>query len=272
MWLFVALAILFLGFLLYAYYRRRAERQLMTEHEDLKKAFAQLEEKASSRERTATELRIAHSMNSTAKVAEASLPKGFSAYAQITPTDAFGSSICDYHTKDGKLFLCIGDVAGEGIESSMAAASLKAQFRTASELESNPQDIVKAVSTSRNWADPVTLFVGVIDLGSRTLSYYNAGHDAPLIMTDSISRIEDVSGEITMANGCMLFLFNNGVLTAKNKDNKQYGENKLLGAALQAMKSNPWPEPFVLSIEENISRFVSETVQEKDLVMLAIKS
>ena len=271
MWLFGALILLFLGFVVYVYYQRHADRQLKKDHENLKKECARLEENVSSKEREQTELRLAHSLNSTAKAAEAHLPQNITAYAQLTPTNTFGTSICDYHTMGDKLFFCIGDVAGNSVESSMAAAIAKAQFRTASMLQTEPQQIVEAISESRNWNEPMTLFVGVMDMTSRMLKFYNAGHETPVIVGQEITRLDDVSGEIEMAKGTMIYLFNKGVLTAENKDHKQYGENKMLGAALQAMKTDARPEPFVVSIEENLNKFIGDTQQENDIMMLAIK-
>ena len=271
MWLFGALILLFLGFVVYVYYQRHADRQLKKDHENLKKECARLEENVSSKEREQTELRLAHSLNSTAKAAEAQLPQDITAYAQLTPTNTFGTSICDYHTMGDKLFFCIGDVAGNSVESSMAAAIAKAQFRTASMLQTEPQQIVEAISESRNWNEPMTLFVGVMDMTSRMLKFYNAGHETPVMVGQEITRLDDVSGEIEMAKGKMIYLFNKGVLTAENKDHKQYGENKMLGAALQAMKTDARPEPFVVSIEENLNKFIGDTQQENDIMMLAIK-
>jgi serine phosphatase RsbU (regulator of sigma subunit) len=271
MWLFGALILLFLGFVVYVYYQRHADRQLKKDHENLKKECARLEENVSSKEREQTELRLAHSLNSTAKAAEAHLPQNITAYAQLTPTNTFGTSICDYHTMGDKLFFCIGDVAGNSVESSMAAAIAKAQFRTASMLQTEPQQIIEAISESRNWNEPMTLFVGVMDMTSRMLKFYNAGHETPVIVGQEITRLDDVSGEIEMAKGTMIYLFNKGVLTAENKDHKQYGENKMLGAALQAMKTDARPEPFVVSIEENLNKFIGDTQQENDIMMLAIK-
>ena len=269
--LFGAIVLLFVGFLLYWYYRRRAAVRLEKEHEALKQEIAKLEENASTKERDATELRLAHSLSSAAKAAGATLPKHITAYAQLTPTKTFGASICDYHTIGDKLFFCIGDVAGNSVESSMAAAMAKAQFRTATVLETAPQRIVEAISQSRNWEETVMIFPGVIDMTSGVLRFFNAGHEAPLMVGSEITRLEEPSGEIKMEKGTMIYLFNRGVTEAENKDGKQYGENKMLGAALQAMKTDPRPEPFVTSIEENLMKFIGDTEQEKDIMMLAIK-
>ena len=45
----------------------------------------------------------------------------------------------------------------------------------------------------------------------------------------------------------------------------------MLGAALQAMKTDARPEPFVASITDNINTFIGDTEQQADIALLAIK-
>ena len=61
-----------------------------------------------------------------------------------------------------------------------------------------------------------------------------------------------------------------GIVVAQQA-NKQYGENRMLGAALQAIKMDARPEPFVASITDNINTFIGDTEQQADIAMLAIK-
>ena len=103
------------------------------------------------------------------------------------------------------------------------------------------------------------------------LRYFNAGHEEPLLLDNEILRLTDSQGEMQLKKSMMIFLFNKGVLTAKNKDQKSYGENKMLGAALQAMKTDARPEPFIAGITDNLNKFIGDTEQQADLAMLAIK-
>ena len=92
-----------------------------------------------------------------------------------------------------------------------------------------------------------------------------------MLLDKEITRLPASEQEMQMEKGMMIFLFNKGILTAENKANKQYGENRLLGAALQAMKLDPRPEPFIADITDNIHSFIGDTEQQADLAMLAIK-
>jgi len=271
MWLFGALALLFLGFIAFIYYSRRHDRQLRRDHEELQKTFATLKNDTTASEREATELRVAHALAASSPAVAPTLPKGFSLHASAIPTKGFGSSICDYLTRDGKLFFCMGDVEGQNVNASVAAAMVKTQFRTATAIESEPSRIVEVISKARQWEENIKLFVGILDTETALLRYYNAGHEEPVLLNQEITRLPASEQEMQMTKGMMIFLFNKGILTAENKANKQYGENRMLGAALQAMKTDARPEPFVASITDNINTFIGDTEQQADIALLAIK-
>lgn len=269
--LFGALALLFLGFIAYVFYSRRHDRQLRIDHQELLKTFTTLKEDTTTSEREATELRVAHGLAEATPATAPSLPKGISLYASTIPTKGFGSSICDYLTRDGKLFFCMGDVEGQNVSASVAAAMVKAQFRTATAIETEPSRIVEVISQARQWKENIRLFVGVLDTETGQLNYYNAGHEEPVLLDKEITRLPASEQEMQMEKGMMIFLFNKGIMTAENEANKQYGENRMLGAALQAMKMDARPEPFVASITDNINIFIGDTKPQADIAMLAIK-
>ena len=271
MGLFGALALLFLGFIAYVFYSRRHDRQLRRDHQELLKTFTTLKEDTTTSEREATELRVAHALAEANPTTAPTLPKGLSLYASTIPTKGFGSSICNYLTRDGKLFFCMGDVEGQNVSASVAAAMVKAQFRTATAIETEPSRIVEVISQARQWKENIRLFVGVLDTETGQLNYYNAGHEEPVLLDKEITRLPASEQETQMKKGTMIFLFNKGIITTKNKANKLYGENRLLGAALQAMKTDARPEPFVASITDNINTFIGDTEPQADIAMLAIK-
>ena len=271
MGLFGALALLFLGFIAYVFYSRRHDRQLRRDHQELLKTFTTLKDDTTTSEREATELRVAHALAETCLTAAPILPKGISLHASTIPTKGFGNSICDYLSRDGKLFFCMGDVEGQDVSASITAAMVKAQFRTVTAIETEPSRIVEVISQAKQWKENIRLFVGVLDTATGLLRYYNAGHEEPVLMDKEITRLPASEQEMQMEKGMMLFLFNKGVLAAENKANKQYGENRMLGAALQAIKMDARPEPFVASITDNINTFIGDTEQQADIAMLAIR-
>jgi serine phosphatase RsbU (regulator of sigma subunit) len=262
---------LFLGFIAYVFYSRRHDRQLRKDHQALQNDFATLKDDTTVSERKATELRVAHALTETSATALPTLPKGISLHASTIPTKGFGSSICDYLTRDGKLFFCMGDVEGQDVSASITAAMVKAQFRTAAAIEIEPLRIVEVISKAKQWKENIRLFVGVLDMETGNLNYYNAGHEEPVLIDKEMTRLPASEQEMQMEKGMLLFLFNKGMMTAENKANKQYGENRMLGAALQAMKTDARPEPFVASITDNINTFIGDTEPLSDIALLAIK-
>ena len=131
----------------------------------------------------------------------------------------------------------------------------------------------------------VSLFVGVLDLKTWKLSYCNAEHAAPLLLTDEVNHLpidENVpvgtrpnwnflAQEITIDKGTMLFLYTSGLALARNSKRKQYGEKMVHGAALQAVKMNPAPKPFIENIQGAINKFIDDTPQNRDMTMFVIK-
>jgi serine phosphatase RsbU (regulator of sigma subunit) len=109
------------------------------------------------------------------------------------------------------------------------------------------------------------------NIKTERLNYYNAGHEEPVLLDKEITRLPASEQEMQMEKGMMIFLFNRGLMNVENKANKQYGENRMLGAALQAMKTDARPEPFVASITDNINTFIGDTEPQADIAMLAIK-
>ena len=58
---------------------------------------------------------------------------------------------------------------------------------------------------------------------------------------------------------------------AENKERKKYGEKRILGNALQAMKMDPTPQPFVVSMLEGVKTFTEGKHQQSDIAVCAIK-
>ena len=111
-------------------------------------------------------------------------------YAAIYPAKEVGGDLYDFFIRDEKLYFCIGDVSGKGIPASLVMAVTRSSFRTVAVHESSPKSIVGNMNNSlaeMNDADMfVTFFCGVLNLASGDLKYCNAGHNPPMILTDSI--------------------------------------------------------------------------------------
>ena len=129
----------------------------------------------------------------------------------------------------------------------------------------------------------VTLFVGVLDLQTGHLSYSNAGHDMPLLLTndevivlscDSNVPAGVVPGwnftcqQLEMKTGTTLFLYTDGLNEAEDTQHNQFGMERMQQTAMNASRI---PQQFISIMREEVAKFVGDAEQSDDLTMLAIQ-
>jgi sigma-B regulation protein RsbU (phosphoserine phosphatase) len=148
---------------------------------------------------------------------------------------------------EGRLGLCIADVSGKGITAALLMANLQASVKAfAPEAASSAVLCAKLNSVLCDTVAPgkfVTLFYGVIDTQQRRLHYENAGHCLPLLVhaDGSILMPASFSGvlglfshwtyqnsEVQLKSGDCLVLMTDGVLEAANRDEEEFGYQRLI--------------------------------------------
>jgi serine phosphatase RsbU (regulator of sigma subunit) len=232
----------------------------------------------------------------------AMLPKSFppypnrediTIYGQLTPAKEVGGDLFDFYIRDDKLFFCIGDVSGKGVPASLVMAVTKASFRTISAHESQPECIVSLINDTiaeENETNMfVTLFLGVLDLKTGDMSYCNAGHDAPILISKDGKRIGLMKVESNLPVGVMkgwkykrqeniidggttIFLYTDGLNEAENIDHGQFGEERMLDVARKmSAKGNVSPEQLIKQMVKAVHDFVGKAEQSDDLTMMTIQ-
>ena len=204
--------------------------------------------------------------------------------ATIVPAKEVGGDLYDFFIRDEKLFFCIGDVSGKGIPASLVMAVTRTAFRTVSAHEDRPEVIVKEMNnrlSDKNDNDMfVTFFCGVLDLANGHLTYCNAGHNPPLILTDAIRPLPvqpniplgilqgmDFARQETAFNyDDAIFLYTDGLTEAENATHEQFGEDRMQ-EALHGRKS---AIDHLASIQATVAAFVNGAPQSDDLTMLFI--
>ena len=214
--------------------------------------------------------------------------KDIDIFGSLTPARAVGGDLYDFHIHDERLFFCIGDVSGKGVPASLVMAVISAQFRTLSANEDQPQRIVKAMNTTMVGRNDsmmfATLFVGVINLKTGELRYCNAGHDSPVIVSEQSYELLPVDTNVpigivpdwtytqqqtTIQSGSTIFLYTDGLTEAEEKDQKLFGEKRML-ETIEAGKTSD-PETIINNMTNAIRLYVGDAEQSDDLTMLAIR-
>lgn len=283
------LALVFLAFIVFTIYRRIAVSRQAKAFKRLKKDFAQLKEDTTRRVSAESTHRIADEVQQLVMPTQLPQHAKLSMRSALIPAKGIGTTIYDCVIRDGRLFMMMGDAAGSEVQALAMLASVKAQFRTAMALETSVERIVSAVdlalSDGRQSGGSMALFVGVLDLSTGQFDYCNAGHQAPLLVGETItplpveqqSPVGLQSGAtyeaqtVDLPSGTLLLLYSAGLIESVNAEQQVFGEKRLMGDALQASKLNPAPKPFVESILQSLRRFTGDAGQQKDITMLAVR-
>lgn len=254
-----------------------------------------LREATAEKERIGSELRIARDIQGSM------LPKTFPPYperddvdifASLVPAKEVGGDLYDFHILGDKLFFCIGDVSGKGIPASLVMAVTRSLFRSISAHEDSPGAIVTAINEAMADMNEqemfVTLFVGVLDLKTGLLNFCNAGHEEPLLIGKGVGLLPAEknipagvmpgwnyeSQEALIYPGTIIFLYTDGLTEAENNAHTQFGKQRMVKTAQQALRQSggsSTPETIIGQQTEALHRFVANAEQSDDLTMLAIR-
>jgi len=104
------------------------------------------------------------------------------------PAQYLGGDYYDYIVlADGRLVFALGDVSGKGVAASLLMAKLSAEVRGGLIIESSFAGAMQRLN--RIFCDPrwdnrfVTFFFGVLDPTSHEVSFHNAGHIPPILVS-----------------------------------------------------------------------------------------
>jgi sigma-B regulation protein RsbU (phosphoserine phosphatase) len=171
----------------------------------------------------------------------------FSRPAQIVGGDYFGF----YSFKDGSDGVAIADVAGHGISASMHVAGMHALLQSLVPASTSAAATLEQVHGlfvhNVNFTTFVTAFLSAYNPRTRTLTYCNAGHNPPLLITEGRSgqapvlrRLRPTSPAIGLVEGArfdeatvqvnpgdLLVLYTDGVTEATNEAGEELGEERL---------------------------------------------
>ena len=252
----------------------------------------ELQSTTANKERIESELRIAHGIQM------GMLPKTFPAFperedlslaAKVLPAKEVGGDLYDFFIENEKLYFIIGDVSGKGIPASLVMAVTCRLFRSVATYHDKPDEIMFSLNNSLSDGNEsnmfCTAFLGVLDLKTGSLSYCNAGHNAPLIIENngnvSALNVEPnlplglftdfpyQGQETTVNKETMLYLFTDGVNEAENNNMEQFSDERLM----ELLKNNSGNEPkdIIKETFAEVQRHADGANQSDDITAMCIK-
>src|ERR671910_365262 len=148
-----------------------------------------LEQEMRERERIEQELRVAR------RIQQASLPEevpeiaGWQVSPFYQPAREVGGDFYDFHLlPGGQLGVVVGDATGKGVPAALVMSTTCGMLQAVSEAldsSSSPGEVLSRVNETLLSRIPsnmfVTCFYAILDPGSGSLTYANAGHDLPYL-------------------------------------------------------------------------------------------
>lgn len=188
-----------------------------------------------------------------------------------------------------RYLLAVADVAGKSIPAALLMATFQASLKTLSSTAASLEELVAAMnryacSNSQGGLRFTTAFLGEFDPSSRTLTYINAGHNPPALRRSS-GQVERLtvgglplgiqpdapyqSDRVVLQNEDWLIVFTDGLIEAVNRQDEEYGEQRMLNV-LQA-SAGVAPDRLLSRLMIDVDSFVGETPQHDDITCLLVK-
>jgi serine phosphatase RsbU (regulator of sigma subunit) len=145
-----------------------------------------LEQERIERERVEQELQVARSIQQASLPKEVPTLEGWQITPFYQPAREVGGDFYDFHLlSEGKLGLVVGDATGKGVPAALVMSTTCGMLRLAAQGYSSPEEILQRVNEALYPYIPpnmfVTCFYGILEPGSGTFTYANAGHDLPYL-------------------------------------------------------------------------------------------
>jgi sigma-B regulation protein RsbU (phosphoserine phosphatase) len=192
--------------------------------------------------------------------------------------------------KKGSMGIMIADVSGKGIPAAlfMALSRIVVRVNATWYMDRPAMAISSAnaiISADSKAGMFVTLFYGILEVNSHTLTYVNAGHNPPIIChADDEQLIElEATGiaigamadaEYTTATapikaGDIIVLYTDGITEAENAKQDMYGEERL-HEVIRASRKEP-AEKILTTILESVRTFTEGFAQSDDITLMVIR-
>jgi serine phosphatase RsbU (regulator of sigma subunit)/CHASE2 domain-containing sensor protein len=210
-------------------------------------------------------------------------------FANMIPAREVGGDLYDIVKLDeNRVMITIGDVCGKGVPASLFMAITQTVMRLGVHSGQDLQAEIKAANNllvANNREEMfTTLFCGVIDVPSGTMTYCNCGHNPPLVLRKGevtfeplrncgppLGVVDDITyipRSIALAPGDMLLLYTDGVTEAETSQSDQFGMKRLEQAILET-RSHPARE-VVEHIIKRVAEFARGTPQSDDITCVAV--
>jgi sigma-B regulation protein RsbU (phosphoserine phosphatase) len=211
-------------------------------------SISELIEEQRQKQRLEHEVSIAHEVQQQLFPSVLPVLPGLELAATCRPARVVSGDYYDFISLGpSRVGIVVADISGKGIYAALLMASLQAALRSTAlaDRHASTAEIVSRLNTHLfvNTSDDryATLFYAVYDAQAKTLSYTNAGHLAPIFLTDGCVEQLSEGGTVVglfenpgytertldVTPGSLLVVFSDGITEPENVYGEEFGVERL---------------------------------------------
>ncbi len=246
--------------------------------------------KALEQESLKKELEVASNLQAMLIPSANSLPKNNYLYISsfYQPHSMVGGDYYDFmQLGNNEYGFCIADVSGKGISAAILMSNFQANLRILLKrnipLPNLIRDLNQNINQNSHGDRFVTFFIGKYNGVSKILHYINAGHNPPLLLHKSESKMSYLTngcvglgmldeipnitvGAIPIGSGDKLLCFTDGLVEAENSEKCVFGTIPIEGAI--TIDGNA--DDIVYSIRKELEHFLNGEPVNDDISIMGI--
>jgi phosphoserine phosphatase RsbU/P len=218
-------------------------------------------------------------------------------FATLEPARQIGGDLYDFFWgEDGRLYFVIADVSDKGAPAALFMARTKTMVRLVATLSRGdggallpPDRIITKVNEElcldNRQGMFVTVFFGILDPATALMSFCNAGHNPPFILSraNGVAALEGPrskplgirptfvyeTGTCKLEPGDAIFLFTDGITEAMDAAGDWFSQERLLDS-LKSLAEAPASD-LVGQVIANVREFAGMAPQADDIAAMAIR-
>lgn len=163
------------------------------------------------------------------------------------PLHEVGGDYYDFiRINEYEVFICMADVSGKGVSAALLMSNFQANLHALTGSKTSLIDTIKVLNKKVNLSAKgekfITLFIAKYNQKTKLLSYINAGHNPPLLMSGDkvnilktgcagLGMFEEIGtilqGEVTVSPNSILLCYTDGITEIENEKEQEYGLSRL---------------------------------------------
>jgi phosphoserine phosphatase RsbU/P len=250
---------------------------------------ARLLEERIEKKRMEEELKVASEIQLRLQPVAPPRVNGYELIGISFPCREIGGDYYDFiPRKKGRLLLALGDVSGKGIGAALLMSSLHAAFHAQVQNDFGPAEIVEQINNYIVASSPenkfLTLFCAELDPPTGRLTYCNAGHNAPILISHNgeasfletgglpLGITTDIGydqSDLILQLGDVLTIYSDGITESVNQNDEEFGEKRLI-EVIQRFHHRTASQ-IRDRIDEAVTQFAGNTPVADDTTIMIVK-